>query len=509
MGISKNIIDRSDISTYPILLKYTSSIVSESFSDYGITVSRGSFVDNSYAQYLDKKTLTYKTIKQLYYNSYLTGSLIGSASAWNDTLQSTAASGSLDSYDRYFPADKCGEICVISMNRQVFGEEVSRKTFRLEGETYTLVDDGNGNLRDLRNGLLHVGNILYSQGVVVITHPDYQEILTQKDCNFSVSLTEIFPPNSPTPTPTTTKTPTATQTPSVTRTPTPTKSPGSSQSPTPTISKTPTPTKSIGASQSPTPTISKTPTPTRTPGTSQSPTPTATPSNIGIYVYQLGYSLTSGIDACSDYNTSPITVYSYNPPPLGNGTIIYTNGPTYPLSGNGLTGYYSNGVNNWFVPGNSGVFTSQATCTIANPRWYYLEDCITTANAWSAPYEQGTFSYYERVTGNSRTWVILTSQSVDPAGTQYSITSTGLTGCPLPYKAFSVRSSSVDLACSSFPFPPFNVYADPSASTLGNGTVLFRDQALTINVDNKYWTNGSKKWITTGGYGILSGETNC
>ena len=67
----------------------------------------------------------------------------------------------------------------MAIPRNVFGENVSRKSFRLSGATYNLVDDGNGNILDTNNSNVHVGNILYSQGIVIITNADYENALIQ------------------------------------------------------------------------------------------------------------------------------------------------------------------------------------------------------------------------------------------------------------------------------------------------------------------------------------------
>jgi len=176
MGLSKNTLDRSDISTYPIKLKYSASYASSSAVNYGITLNRGingSFVSN------DNDFLVYKLAKQLYYNSYLTGSLNDTASAWNDNLQSTAASGTFDNDYRYFPTASGDEITILAIPRTVFGENISRKSLRISGSTYYLIDDGNGNVVDINNNNVHVGNILYAQGIVVITNLDYEYALIQ------------------------------------------------------------------------------------------------------------------------------------------------------------------------------------------------------------------------------------------------------------------------------------------------------------------------------------------
>lgn len=176
MGLSKNTLDRSDISTYPVKLKYSASYASSSAINYGITLNRGingSFNSNG------EDFLIYKLAKQLYYNLYLTGSLNNSASYWNDNLQSTAASGTFDNDYRYFPNATSDQITMMAIPRTVFGENIGRKTFKLTGTTYNLIDDGNGNIVDINNSSVHVGNILYSQGIIIITNQNYINALIQ------------------------------------------------------------------------------------------------------------------------------------------------------------------------------------------------------------------------------------------------------------------------------------------------------------------------------------------
>jgi hypothetical protein len=176
MGLSKNTLDRSDISTYPVKLKYSASYASSSAINYGITLNRGingSFNSNG------EDFLVYKLAKQLYYNLYLTGSLNNSASYWNDNLQSTAASGTFDNDYRYFPNAINDQITIMAIPRTVFGENISRKSLTISGTTYNLVDDGNGNIIDAGNNNVHVGNVLYAQGIIVITNQDYENALIQ------------------------------------------------------------------------------------------------------------------------------------------------------------------------------------------------------------------------------------------------------------------------------------------------------------------------------------------
>ena len=107
-----------------------------------------------------------------------------SGSSADNFLQSTAASGTFEgntvasaSADiRYFPTASGAKIKIINIPRSSFGEQVSRKSFFLasdDGISYNLVDDGNGNIVDTFNNNVHVGNIIYAQGFVVITNSDY------------------------------------------------------------------------------------------------------------------------------------------------------------------------------------------------------------------------------------------------------------------------------------------------------------------------------------------------
>ena len=174
--MSKNTLDRSDISTFPIKLKYSASYASSSAINYGITLNRGingSFNSNG------NSFLVYKLAKQLYYNSYLTGSLNNTASAWNDNLQSTAAEGTFDDDFRYFPVGSNDQITVMAIPTNVFGENISRRSLRISGTTYNLIDDGNGNIIDVSNSNAHVGNVLYAQGLIIITNQDYENALIQ------------------------------------------------------------------------------------------------------------------------------------------------------------------------------------------------------------------------------------------------------------------------------------------------------------------------------------------
>jgi hypothetical protein len=106
----------------------------------------------------------------------LTGSIPQSASAAENYLQSTAAIGSDDADIRYFPTESGAAIKVLSIPTSVYGQQISKKSFILSSSLYYIVDDANGNIIDQANGNARVGNIIYGQGIVIITNPNYQDI---------------------------------------------------------------------------------------------------------------------------------------------------------------------------------------------------------------------------------------------------------------------------------------------------------------------------------------------
>jgi len=197
MSRASNSLKISDVLTTPIKLKYSASYESGSFSNYGIAVNLGSNGVVTSAGSIPASTLTYRSVRHLYYSNYLSGPFPSTTSSLDNYLQSTAASGTLDVDLRYFPTDPDATVIVLSIPRQLYGEKISRKSFLITGSYCRVVDDGNGNLVDqftdpnlyVDDGYVsggyyipppprlagaHVGNIFYAQGIAVITNPLYQ-----------------------------------------------------------------------------------------------------------------------------------------------------------------------------------------------------------------------------------------------------------------------------------------------------------------------------------------------
>jgi hypothetical protein len=156
------------------------------------------------------RRLIYASIKNLYYQNYTSGSLTGQffhSSSFFNYEQSTLTSGSMLAANRNIPTitgssalgnnptlfetalydissslydettfdpDQGSKIVVISVDQNIFGSGLTPKSISISGSTYNIQDDGEGNLLDtLATSSLYVGNVFYSQGLIVITDQDY------------------------------------------------------------------------------------------------------------------------------------------------------------------------------------------------------------------------------------------------------------------------------------------------------------------------------------------------
>jgi hypothetical protein len=184
MSRASNSLKATDVTATPIKLKYSASYSNTSICDSGIYGKSGVNGPVTITGSIPGATLRYRSIRHLYYSNFLTGSYLTTTSSFDNFLQSTAASGTLENNTtatsladiRYFPTESGAKIKIISIPRSAFGEKVSRTSFRLYDtaqSSYNLVDDGNGNIIDTFSDNIHVGNIIYPQGFVIITNSDY------------------------------------------------------------------------------------------------------------------------------------------------------------------------------------------------------------------------------------------------------------------------------------------------------------------------------------------------
>ena len=178
MSRASNSLRLSDVIATPIKLKYTASYNECTLEEYGITVLTGVNGPVTITGSIPQETLNYRSVRQLYYANVLSGSYLTTTSSFDVSIQSTAASGTFDSDNRYFPTQSGGTVRILSIPRGVFGEKISRHSFSMTSSAYRIVDDGNGNLVDVLNSPVgvNIGNIIYPQGMVIITNSDYLEI---------------------------------------------------------------------------------------------------------------------------------------------------------------------------------------------------------------------------------------------------------------------------------------------------------------------------------------------
>jgi len=135
------------------------------------------------------QALIYNSIKQLYYTNYLsssTGDLVaqpilipGSESSGN-VLVGKVESPLYDNFlqstltpNRFFPTASGAEIGVISIPSKIYGDYIVPGSFKAEitlggSGTFVIIDDNEGNIV-LQTTNEHFGNIIYTQGIIILT----------------------------------------------------------------------------------------------------------------------------------------------------------------------------------------------------------------------------------------------------------------------------------------------------------------------------------------------------
>jgi hypothetical protein len=184
MSRSKNTIPFYDISTTPVKLKYYASYTSQSFTKSNISITKGVNGPVTKTGSVSQETVNYRLVRQLYYQNYLTGSLLNSTSSWDWNQQSTACSGSSDYENRRFPTESNARITYIYMPPSVIGEQISRNSLSITSSQFDIKDDGNGNLIDYSIPA-NIGNVIYSQGMTIITTGSHVDLITSSFATWS------------------------------------------------------------------------------------------------------------------------------------------------------------------------------------------------------------------------------------------------------------------------------------------------------------------------------------
>ena len=515
MGLSKNTLDRSDISTYPIKLKYSASYASSSAINYGITLNRGingTFDENG------NQFLVYKLAQQLYYNSYLTGSLNNSASIWNDNLQSTAASGTFDNDFRYFPISSGDQITVMAIPRTVFGENISRKSVVISGTTYNLIDDGNGNIIDTDNNNVHVGNVLYNQGIIVVTNQDYEYALI----------------DTPIPTTTTTSTTTSTTTvPTTTTTTTSTTTTTTTAAPTTTTSTTTTTTTAAPTTTTSTTTTTTTAAPTTTTSTTTTTTTEATTSTTTTTTTEAPTTTTSTTTTTTTEAQAQINVYARQIAPTYNLDFHYSTdgGSTWNFAGGSalttsctqvLTITVAQGTDLRVRIGSDSnintVYTSNRSADANCPtwdsgtsvcEWVLLTNIANRDYAFTANVEESG------ACGTTTTTSTTTTTTTEAPTTTTSTTTTSTTEAPTTTTSTTTTSTTEattsTTTTTTTEAPTTTTSTTTTTTTVAQVTISLygtQEGITNPNLDFHYSTDGGSTWNFVGAPFVNAGSCN-
>lgn len=227
MSFSYKTLNSTDITLTSYIANKQWEVNNSALSSKGITVYIGenipitttnpftpaSEIQTSNEEY---RRLVYKSIKHLYYQNYISGSLTGqffNSSSYFNYEQSTLVSGTIrnlttttgsninpnqktyyDDISRWdvvsslYDTDTLdphagSRIAVISIDKNIYGSGLSPNSVYISGSTYLIQDDGEGNMIDTLDST-YIGNVFYSQGLIVVTNQDYL-------CIFGVAPTTI------------------------------------------------------------------------------------------------------------------------------------------------------------------------------------------------------------------------------------------------------------------------------------------------------------------------------
>lgn len=289
----------------------------------------------------------------------------------------------------------------------------------------------------------------------------------------------VFPPVSPSNTPTPTPTPTSTNTPTPSNTATNTSTP--TQTPTQTL----TPTNTETPTQTPTPTNTETPTQTPTNTETPTQTPTLTPTPTGNRFAFTVYSGVTSDDACGQYNPS-ITIYGESS--LFDGNTIFFDTIVGPSVGD-LTGYFNNSqivveLSNGSETG--GFVVCQTLTPTPTPTQTQTQTPTLTPTNTETP-----------------------TQTPTPSVT---VTNTG-TPTQTPTQTFSYYTYSLGTgataneACTNFTLSPVTIYGTVEGGIGPNvGETLYETAGipLTDTVPDGWYSNGTATFEVTGGAGSIN-----
>jgi hypothetical protein len=219
MSFSYKTLNSNDISLTSYIANKQWEVTNTTLSQNGITIYIGENlpinrinpfdpINDSETSNEEYRRLIFDSIKNLYYQNYTSGSFTGEffhSSSFINYEQSTLTSGSMLAANKNLPTitgstalgnngtlfgtalydissslydetpydpDKGSKIVVISIDQNIFGSGLSPKSINISASAYNIQDDGEGNLIDTFTSA-YIGNVFYSQGLIVITNQKY------------------------------------------------------------------------------------------------------------------------------------------------------------------------------------------------------------------------------------------------------------------------------------------------------------------------------------------------
>jgi hypothetical protein len=140
---------------------------------------------------LEYQALVYPSIKQLYYSNYLSGSLgrIGgtATASFNSDGTVTGKNYSTNYYNypqtdldpyKFFPTSSGDTIGILSIPKNLFGDQLVPKSIRIDTLSGSYIDDGEGRIKRLRPapaGEVFAGNVIYQHGIIILTGGSRQD----------------------------------------------------------------------------------------------------------------------------------------------------------------------------------------------------------------------------------------------------------------------------------------------------------------------------------------------
>jgi hypothetical protein len=157
---------------------------------------------------IQSKVLVYRSIQQLYYSNFLSGSNGSPANTASfnpdGTITGPVYEPNYYNYltntlpaNRYFPTGSSAYVAVFSIPSNLFGEYIQPGSLTINFPYITITDDGTGilNVSGSTAGAGYIGNIIYEHGMIILTSGDYvypyglSELISQTNTTISFQST--------------------------------------------------------------------------------------------------------------------------------------------------------------------------------------------------------------------------------------------------------------------------------------------------------------------------------